>query len=144
MTTYWDTSCILKLYCRETDSEHYVREIEASRLPPRSSVLIQVELYYAFQQKMAHNETGGRSAGQLFADFRSDVEQGRLHLLPFGEDVASEARRIAQTCCESSPPVHLRSLDGIHLATAILSGCQRILSTDTRMNCAAALLLPPA
>jgi len=143
MPTYWDTSCLLKLYCRESDSEQYVREIDTARLPPRSSVLVRVELYYAFQQKAARDEIGGRSAEQLFDDFHSDVEQGRIQLLPFGEDVAFEARKIAQQCYASSPPVFLRSLDGIHLATAMISKCRRILSTDNRMISAAALLLHP-
>ena len=140
MDIYWDTSCLLKLYCREADSERYVQEIQNSKQPPISSALVRVELYYAFAQKAAREETGGRSGEQLFAGFQSDVELGRIQLLPFGDDVAHEARKIARLCYESSPPVLLRSLDGIHLATATLANCDRILSTDIRMNAAAALL----
>lgn len=140
MDVYWDTSCLLKLYCWEADSERYVQEIQNSRQPPISSALVRVELYDAFAQKAAREETGGRSGEQLFAGFQSDVELGRIQLLPFGDDVAFEARKIARLCYESTPPVHLRSLDGIHLATATLANCGRILSTDIRMNAAAALL----
>jgi predicted nucleic acid-binding protein len=144
MATYWDTCCLLKLYCRESDSDTCVREISSARLPPRTSVLVRIELSYAFQQKEARNETGGRSADQLFDDFHADVERGRIQLLPFGDDVSVEARNIARKCCMGSPPVLLRSLDGIHLATAMLSGCRRVLSTDNRMNTAAAMLLQTA
>lgn len=141
MATYWDTSCLLKLYCRESDSDAYVREISTARLPPRASVMVRVELHHAFQQKAARDETGGRSPDQLFDDFHADVERGRIQLLPFGDDVATEARNIARQCYAGSPPILLRSLDGIHLATAMLAGCHLILSTDKRMNAAAALLL---
>lgn len=141
MATYWDTCCLLKLYCREGDSDTYVREISKARLPPRTSVMVRVELYYAFQQKVTRDETGGRSANQLFDQFDGDVERGRIQLLPFGEDVSIEARNIARQCYAGSPPILLRSLDGIHLATAMLAGCRRVLSTDHRMNTAAAMLL---
>jgi len=139
MATYWDTNCLLKLYCRESDSERYVREVTVARVPPRTSVLVRVELYFALQQKAARGETGERGADELFSDFQGDTERGGIQLLPFGDDVLIEARNIARRCYAAAPQVLLRSLDGIHLATAILAGCDRILSTDTRMNAAAVL-----
>ena len=140
MNAYWDTSCLLKLYCLESDSETYLLKIQNCRQPPKSSALVRVELFYAFQQKFVRGETGGRSASELFADFESDVQLGRIQLLPFADDVALEARKIAHLCYQASPPILLRSLDGIHLATATLGACGRILSTDVRMNAAAAFL----
>lgn len=140
MATYWDTSCLLKLYCRESDSARYVREVAAARVPPRTSVLVRVELYYALLQKAARGETGGRGADELFSDFQTDTDRGRIQLLPIGDDVLTAACDIAKACYAASPPILLRSLDGMHLATAMLAGCSRILSTDNRMNAAAAML----
>jgi predicted nucleic acid-binding protein len=140
MADYWDTSCILKLYCRESDSPDHLRLLAASRSPPRSSVLLETELFYAFLRKERQDETGGLSAVRLFKAFRADVEKGRMILLPLGNDVYEESRRIARLCHAHHPPVMLRSLDGLHLATARLSGCDQVFTTDARMKAAAVLL----
>ena len=38
------------------------------------------------------------------------------------------------------PPIHLRSLDGIHLAAALQAQCHTLITTDQRMKAAAAML----
>ncbi|GAB4170847.1 MAG: hypothetical protein Fur0032_09920 [Terrimicrobiaceae bacterium] len=65
---------------------------------------------------------------------------GRFTLLPFGKDVETRSRRIAAICYSSSPVVPLRTLDGLHLASAQLSACREVLTGDSRMRSAALLL----
>jgi len=140
MAGYWDTACLLKLYCAEEDSARYIDLVEASEEPPVTSALTRTEIYFAFQQKFQRAETSGQTPGALFAVFREDVRKGRIFLVPLGEDVLAEARTLARKCYAAAAPVFLRSLDGIHLASARLMHCQQVHSTDARMNQAIEIL----
>lgn len=83
-------------------------------------------------------ELGGSiEADTCYRDLQLDLEAGRIHLIPFGDDVEAEARRIATLCYQDASPIALRTLDGLHLATASLIRARKIVSTDARMNAAA-------
>lgn len=140
MPDYWDTSCLLKLYCKEADSKTFRERIATSAEPPVSSVLARTELCYAFQQKALRGETGHHSTEVLIGFLEEDIQLGRIRLFPVGSDVLKAAEVIASNCYSSDNPVFLRTLDGIHLATAQLTKSQTIISTDDRMNAAAQLL----
>jgi predicted nucleic acid-binding protein len=137
MPNYWDTSCLLKLYCKESDSETFREKIAASVEPPVSSTLARTELYYAFQQKALRGETGNRRAETLFDFLEEDIRIGRICLFPIGSDVMKRAEDIASKCYGATEPIFLRTQDGIHLATAQLTKSRTIISTDDRMNAAA-------
>lgn len=137
MPAYWDTCCLLKLYCRESDSEEYLDRIAQSVDAPTSSTFARTELFYAFQQKAARGETSGMSAETLFQKFEEDVATGHIELAPIGEDVLAEAREIAQLCYQTEPKIFLRSLDGIHLGTARKLKCSELITCDQRMQVAA-------
>lgn len=140
MATYWDTSCVLKLYCRESDSRACLVRAGAMKEPIVSSVLTVSEMTFAFHQKEMRGEIEPGSALVLFEKFDADVQRGRFTLLPYGKDVEALARRIAAMCYASAPVVPLRTLDGLHLASAQLSACREILTTDSRMRSAALVL----
>lgn len=141
MPVYWDTCCLLKLYCRESDSPRFQELLVKADDPPATSSLTRSELFFAFQQKQMRGELGGSiGAESCYRDLELDLEAGRIHLIPFGEDVEAEARRIATLCYQNDPPIALRTLDGLHLATASLVRAQKIVSTDARMNDAAKLI----
>lgn len=140
MPAYWDTSCLLKLYCHEQDSEDLLAHVADSRGALLTSALTETEIYFAFQQKALRGETGGRSADSLYEDFTADVEASRIQLLPIGGDIFKAAREIASHCYGQQPPLFVRSLDGLHLGTAQVTGCRQVLSGDKRMNEAAQAL----
>jgi len=133
---YWDSCCLLKLYCKESDSNNYLSLLEQSAEAPLSSILARTELFYSFQQKAARSETSGTSAEALFAQFEKDVEAGHIELAPLGEDVWADAREVARQCYQAAPAIFPRTLDGIHLATARKLKCPRIITCDQRMQAA--------
>lgn len=139
MRPYWDTSCVLKLYCPEADSPKYLARVALESEPLVSSVLLISELLFAFLQKELRGEIGQGTAGALYDALLEDVEQGRFTLIPLGDDVRKESRRVAEFCYRANPPIPLRTLDGLHLASARLAHCKEILSTDVRLQAAAAL-----
>ena len=56
MADYWDTSCLLKLYCSEEDSPHYLKLLADADTSPVTSKLTVTELYFALQQKARRGE----------------------------------------------------------------------------------------
>ncbi len=140
MHEYWDTSCLLKLYCREADSEHYLKRVETGKKALWTSSITGTELYYAFLQKERRQETGDLSARELFSDYSSDLEQGLIVHIPLGTEVYRKAREVAECCYAADSTVFLRSLDGLHLASAMVGGCKQLVTDDRRMKEAATML----
>lgn len=131
---YWDTSCVVKLYTPENDSEMYLSMAARSSEPLFSSEVIDAELFYAFCQKEIRGNIKPGWAGRLHKKFCADVEKGRFVLLSVGRDVLFQAVEVARRCYAQKPPVMLRTLDGIHLGTALAAKCTQIVTTDRRMR----------
>ena len=58
-------------------------------------------------------------------------------MIPWGDDVALEARNLLDALLNAAPPVMLRSLDGLHLGALRAAKIQSVVTTDTRMRDAA-------
>lgn len=140
---YWDTSCILKLYTAESDSSQWQKVAVGQDDELVSSALLETEMAYAFEQKEQRGDIKPGGAQALIRLFRRDMKEGRFVLYPVGRDVLSTAATIASSCYHARPPIPLRTLDGLHLATALLLKCRAIATADSRMKAAAALLKLP-
>lgn len=134
---YWDTSALLKLYAPEPDSSDYLRLLIEQPEAVAISFLHQVELYFAFRGKELRGEIVGGSAKYLFERFEQHVTSGRYFVIPWGEDVALEARRLLDTSLSSPPAAMLRSLDGLHLGALQAAKIQLIVTADVKMRDAA-------
>lgn len=58
-------------------------------------------------------------------------------MIPWGEDVASAARRLLDASLNAAPPVMLRSLDALHLGALRAAKIQSVVTADMRMRDAA-------
>lgn len=134
---YWDTSALIKLYASEPDSGDYLRLFLQQPEDLAISFLHRVELYFAFCGKESRGEIAAGSARRLFRLFQQHVSGGRYFLIPWGEDVASESRRLLDASLSATPPVMLRSLDGLHLGALRAAKIQTIITADMRMRDAA-------
>jgi len=137
---YWDTSCVVKLYAAEADSDELLALATETDDSLCCSAVLTAEFFHALKQKELRKEIRPGAAAALFSAFERDVEGGRFVLLPIGRDVLSGAVEIAKTCLDRTPFVPIRTLDSIHLATARLLRVSRLVSTDARMRAAASLL----
>ena len=134
---YWDTSALIKLYASEADSSDYLRLLVRQSEDIAVSFLHRVELYFALRGKETRGEIATGSATQLFELFERHISAGRYYIIPWGEDVAMEARKLLDTCVTASPPVMLRSLDGLHLGTLRAAKLQSVVTADLKMRDAA-------
>ena len=128
---YWDTSVVLKLYVEEPDSGQWQRMVLQQKGPLRSSALMQAEMAHALKQKELRGEIAFGAAWELFGLLDEDLRTGRFHLFPIGRDVLDVAARLAMKADR------LRTLDGLHLATASITKCRQIATTDKRLAGAA-------
>jgi len=131
---------VLKLYTPEKDSELYLNVADGSSEPFFSSEVLKAELFYAFSQKEIRGDIKQGWAELLHKKFCADVEKGRFVLLTVGRDVLVQSVEVARRCYVQRPPVMLRTLDGIHLGTALVAKCTEIVTTDRRMQQAAEIL----
>jgi uncharacterized protein len=114
---YLDTSAFVKLVLAEPESSALRRELQGTEL--LSSVLLSVE-----------GRRAARRYGEL-ADRRARAALTAITLLPLDE-------AILQAAAELDPP-ELRSLDALHLATAVSLGAdlRRLYCYDNRLTSAA-------
>lgn len=136
---YWDTACVVKLYTLESDSAVYLELAGASVEPPVSSEILGVELPYALQQKELRGDLKPGGAERVRQQFEADVAAGRWLLVPVGSDVLARASQVAHRCYHHHPPVLLRTVDGLHLATALVLKVRELVTTDLRLRQAAPL-----
>ena len=143
---YWDTSALLKLYVSEPDSTYFVNLVSSSSGPLITSEIARIEIYCALSRKQLAGELGKGAADLLSSRFHGDTDSGRIITVPLGADVFAEAIRLTRSTRLLSPPLLIRSLDALHVATALVVGAQTAVATDSRLRAVAAsaglVLLP--
>jgi predicted nucleic acid-binding protein len=137
VSEYWDTSCVLKLYTTETDSERVLELMELSPKPIILSVLVRAELVYAFLRKERDGQIRPGGSGPLLERLEMDEANGKLRFIELGREVLKRSEQVGRACLRGGRGVLLRTLDGLHLGTAIHCGCKTIVTTDERMRAGA-------
>ena len=131
---YWDTSALLKLYVREPDSAYFMTLVSSAAGPLLTSELARLEIYSALSRKERAGELQSGQAEVIFSSFQADSAAGRIVTLPVGSDVLGEAIRLTRQAHGEAPPLFIRSLDTLHVASALVSGAKTIIATDSRLR----------
>ena len=134
---YWDTSALAKLYVGESDSALFSARVTNSG-PVTSSELTRWEIYRVFVRKEVEGQIPVGAAEALFDRFLAHVTAGTVTLLPMSAAIEERFRKLIQQLRGSNPPLLIRTLDGIHLATADTK--HTMVATDGNLRkCSAAL-----
>ena len=72
------------------------------------------------------------------AAYDADVVAGLVSARPMEPAVFGRFEAVVDRCYRQTPPIHLRTLDAIHMATALVVGEPEMVSTDKRLRDAAA------
>jgi len=137
---YWDTSCVAKLYTQESDTALWERHALDEEDGLVASALMRTEIAFAMEQKEARGDIFPGAARALLRNLDRDIKVGRFLIIPVGMDVLDGGCDVARECYHADPSVFVRTLDGIHLATARLLKCRQLATADARMRDAAGLL----
>jgi predicted nucleic acid-binding protein len=137
---YWDTSALVKLYVTEADSSYFLQLISKTDEPIISSALATTEALCVFYRKEHALALKSGGARRIYRKFRTDVAAGRITTIPYGSDVEAESERVVRLAFVGPHPVLLRSLDVIHVASALVGRVHEIVTTDVRLREVAALV----
>ncbi len=138
--TYWDTSALIKLYAPEPDSPYFLTLLAQAQHPPFSSDIVRAEVLCTLYRKEHAGDLKRGAAATLFARFASDTAAGRLVLIPNSADVTAEAERLVKRAYSQAQPLLIRSLDAIHVASALAARSTTLVATDARLRNVAVLM----
>jgi uncharacterized protein len=131
---YWDTSALVKLYAKASDSAAF----EAQAVNPAiTSRIALYEAHATFIRKEAEALLQPGSAEKLHSELLQDVVEGEWRLVELGTEVEQEYGQVLALCYQQSPIITLRALDALHLASARVAGETNLVATDKRMRAAA-------
>lgn len=134
--SFWDTSCLVKLYVVEPDSVQFEAHALAS-YPLTCSAIAPLELWATLRRKESEGRLAPGAAAGLHQVLKSDVANGDIILVPTDAVVEAEYESIVDRCHGHTPPIPIRTLDAIHLAAARTAGETEIMTTDKRLRDAA-------
>lgn len=107
--------------------------------PAATSLLARVEVASALQRKESFGELSRAEARRALARFDADCMAGRILLAPLRAETADAAAALIHRLRLRTNPAGLRSLDAIHLATAMEVRASAVVTTDVRLREACAL-----
>lgn len=127
----------MKSYVFETDSPEAIAIIEAVGDPLIFSHVHAIEVPNAIRLKRFRGEITKAEEAAAIRVFRADVDAGRLARPDY--DLAEVFIRAELLSAKYSGNTGTRSLDVLHVATALESGCGGLASFDERQRKIAAL-----
>jgi predicted nucleic acid-binding protein len=137
---YWDTSALTKLYANEQDSALFFELAARDGNPIITSSISQVELLTTFYRKESLGDLKPRAASTLFEKLSEDIALGDIVLVPITTEVLKNVEQIVELTYTKAKPVMIRSLDVIHVASALVSQAPALVATDIRLREVAALV----
>lgn len=138
--SYWDTSTLVKLYALEPDSAAFETYALSTPAEPVTSRIALYEARATFRRKESEGILRPGYAEQLYTQLLRDITAGELRLVELDGEVEQEYGQVLGACYQQAPPIPLRTLDAVHLATARVAGETELVATDRRMRDAAKLL----
>lgn len=132
--TYWDTSALFKLYVPEPDSDYFSDLVAKTDGPILSSNVIEIEMLCAFHRREQAGDLKSEPAELLFERFLADLSANRIVTVPYGPDGVAKSRPLVKLAYQQVPPLMIRSLDVIHLASALVSHMKTLVTTDPRLR----------
>jgi predicted nucleic acid-binding protein len=133
---YWDTSCLVKLYAPEPDSVSFKAHI-VSGVTVVTSEIARLELWATLRRKEAAGDLYTGGARRALKAFDADVAAGLIVIDVIDPQVVAKFEEVVEQFHGSVPSLPLRTLDAIHLSTAVVSGESEVVATDHRLREAA-------
>jgi predicted nucleic acid-binding protein len=135
VNSYVDTSALAKWYLNESYSDEFVAWIER-HAPVAITTLTSLEMRSLLARRRRDAELDAKLEAKLFAAFEQDIADGHVSLHRLEDRQVLAAQRLFARV----PDLPLRSLDALHLASAIEIGVERLATADRVMADAAVAL----
>ncbi len=136
--SYWDSSALVKLYVKESDSAQF--EALALANPPVTGTLALHEARTAFRRREAESVIPSGQAKALFAQLAGDTSSGKIREQKETDLVRKKLGDVLEACFSQTPPVFIRTNDALHIASALAAGEKKFVTADGRQRAAAVLM----
>ena len=127
--SYWDTSTLVKLYAKESDSAAFDNRIANATTVPVTSRIALDEARATFRRKEAEGILAAGTAQTLYTALLQDLAAGSIRLVELSATVEQEYGQVLNLCYQQTPPLPLRTLDALHLASARVAAETEIVAT---------------
>jgi len=132
MSAYADSSFLVKLYLREPETPAALAAVTAAGKPLAFAGLHRLEVSNAIRRCAASRKASKRQAVRAFQTLRRDLRTGFYTTSAVRwESIYRRALRLSRKHAET---LHVRSLDLLHVATALEIGATEFLSFDDRQR----------
>ena len=129
---YVDTSVLVKLYIKEAYSRKASDWIKANNEAISKTIFHELEFTNAIQLKLFRKEMSEKQADLILGRFNEHEKQGIFYTPPINwPDVFNHSLELSNSHTKS---VGSRSLDIIHVASALSMGADRFFTFDTQQS----------
>jgi predicted nucleic acid-binding protein len=137
---YWDSSALAKLYAKEPDSPTFEQFAMSAQTVPITSRLALYEIQTTLRRKEAEGTLTSGAAEANYQRLTQDAAAGHIRVIEFSPDVEREFQTVLTRCFQHVPPFLVRTLDAIHLSSALVAVETEFVATDRRLRDAALFL----
>ena len=137
--SYWDTSCLIKLYTPEPDSATFHSRLEAGEKCVTCDIT-PLEFWATVRRKETEGVLAAGQAERIHAEFEADIASGTIVMVNCDATIQQRFHQIVEHCHTQTPPIYIRTNDALHLAAAQCAGETQIIATDKRLREAARVL----
>lgn len=128
------------MYVEEPDSSYFVGLTAEQRGPLWTSEVTRQEFLCTLYRKESDGALERWGADQLCKALLEDELAGLVSFVPNLKGVASASLEVVKRVHAADPPVPLRSLDTLHVASARAIRATSMVSTDARLRRVATLM----
>jgi predicted nucleic acid-binding protein len=137
--SYWDTSCLVKLYTPESDSPVFASYL-ATHPSCVTADLSLLEFWATVRRKETEGTLATGEAQRVQTALEQDGSAGAISIVEIDQRVRVEYKAVVHRCLSQTPPIYIRTNDAQHLAAAKCAGESEIVATDKKLRDAALLL----
>ena len=145
--SYWDTSCLVKLYTPESESPSFTTYL-ANHPSCVTADLSLLEFWATVRRKEAEGMLAPGESQKVQSALEADVNATVITIVPADHRVRTEYKIVVEKCMSQVPPITIRTNDAQHLAVATCAAETEIVATDRKLREAAVMLgftvFPPA
>jgi uncharacterized protein with PIN domain len=138
--SYWDSSALVKLYTQEADSEIFEEAAANAETRIVISRLGIYEIATTLHRKESEGTIAHGSARTAHERLLKHATEGEVQIIEFSSDVEQKFHEVIRRCFGNVPSICVKTLDAIHLGSALAGEESEVVATDKRLREAAAFL----
>lgn len=131
MKYYCDTSVLVSIYLADKHSYKAAQWLQKAELPIPLSLFSELELISAVQQRLFRKEITVQEAVKCQHDIQDDISQGIYKRVSLESKEYSQALELVRRHTSS---IGCRTLDVLHVASALLLNIREFVTCDTRQK----------